>query len=218
MKKLIAIMLVTIMALAYAACGGKPQNSGNNNNNGSGQSGSVKETNAAVKVTKAPGSTVTLDGSMLGVLQKVAIDNSSKDKIDIKGLLITTDSGHHDYKPIEELITEGYKTEGIYDEFMLNEWFSVYADIEGGPVNVYIIPNNFKNEISLMKAVDLAAISEKLEYPIFAGAVTPDPDNHGFLLSAYVNKELGEGLYDIFFTSGEKILYVVQLKLVPDAE
>ena len=68
MKKLIAIMLVTIMALAFAACGGKPQNSGNNNN-GSGQSGSVKDTNAAVKVTKAPGSTVTLDGSMLGVLQ-----------------------------------------------------------------------------------------------------------------------------------------------------
>lgn len=220
MKRIIAFILVLLLSLACCACGGKPGqtpadatakpaddggnsgegadngNSGNNDNNGSNAS-------------------CVLDGSKTGVLQKVREQNALR----INGLIVTTDSGHHEYKPIEEQIVDGYKTEGLYDEFLLNEWFGFYGDIEGGTeVTVIVLPNDPGKDPADLKTSELISASEALSYPIFCETVLPETDNYGRLFSAYVNAELGEGLYNVFFANGEDICYVVQLKLVPMEE
>ena len=218
MKKLIAMILVLLTVLACCACGGKPgqtpanetaKPADNGGNSGEGSGSGADNGNNGSKAA------CVLDGSMTGVLQKV----KEQDALRINGLLVTTDSGHHDYKPIEELIKGGYKTEGLYDEFMLNEWFAFYGEIEGGTAAmVIVLPNSSKADPAGLKTSDLISASEALSYPIFCEAALPETENYGRLFSAYVHEELGEGLYNVYFANGEDICYVVQLRLVPSAD
>lgn len=215
MKRIIALLLTALLALGVTACGSKPQEGGtaptaapDNSQNTAvpGENSGGEDGASADQVGPV------LDGSRVGVLQPV-----KNGAVKIKGLIIASGSGHHDYPAVEELLKGGYKTEGLYAEYFLNEWFDVYADIEGGdPVGAFVLPHDPNADCTKMTAAELAAASEQLDYPIYAGICTPDPENNGLLFSAYVNAELNDGLYDLFFTGGEDILYVVQLNITPE--
>ena len=215
MKRTIAILLVALMVLCFAACGGKPAEgaadaTGKPAENQQGGEGSGEAPGG--NDSPANQSPVALDGSRIGVLQPV-----KEGRVRIKGLLLTTDSGHHDYPSIEELSEGGFKTEGLYAEYFTSEWFAVYADVEGGAsTGVFILPNDPNRDVTKLTAAELAAASESLPYPVYAGECSPDPENNGLLFAAYVHNELGAGLYDVFFTDGDEIVYVLQLNITPE--
>ena len=215
MKKIIAIALAALLALTLASCGGrKPANDGG--------SAAEADTTAALAETTAgeaapsdetlpEGTALSLDGSRLGVLQTVA----GQDGLRVNGLLFASGSGHHTYPSIDEMIAGGYRTEGLCDEFFLSEWIEVYGDVTGSPLQVYVLPNDPGADYTKLKTADLAAMSQALDYPIFADEVVPDAENHGFLCSFYVHQELPAGLYNVFFAGAEEICGVVQLNIVP---
>ena len=215
MKKLIAIILSTLLVLALASCGSAPQNDNADNNTATdpAATGETPESEAApADETVAPASSLNTDGTMLGVLQTVKEQNDLR----IKGLIIASGSGHTEYPSLEQLVEAGFKTESLCDTFFVNEWIEIYGDIEGGAsTGVYVLPNDPNAVYADMKTSDLAAASEALDYPVFADTVIPDAENHGMLCSFYVHPELGDGLYNVFFTEGENICYMVQLKTLP---
>ena len=210
MKRIIAILLVLLMTLVLAACAGKPQ--GEELKKETPQPGATQQSGGESQEGKAG---FVTDGSKLGVMQKLNEGARSK----IKGLIITTDSGHHDYPTIEKLVEDGYKTEGLYSEYLLNEWFAVYADISGNSsVGVYVVPNDPAADYASMNEKEIAAIAEGLDYVIFAGTATPDTEEYGKLFSAYVNGEMDAGLYNIVFTDGGRVCMLVQLDIKPQEE
>ncbi len=215
MKKLIAILLAALLVLSLTACGGKPQNGG-----GSGSGNPAPVSTAAQPEGQSPGdetvpvqNVLATDGSRLGVLQTVTAGNEAL----LKGLIIASGSGHHEYPALEDLLKEGYRTEGLCSEFFLNEWFDVYGEVPADEaLTVCVVPNDPKADYAKMKPAELAAISEQLLYPIFMDTVTPDPENYGLLFSAYVNGEMEPGLYNIFFSLDDTICWMVQLSIVPE--
>ena len=203
MKRFLVFILASLMLLPLAGCipvsdgGGKPQ-------------GGQSELS-----TKAPisGAEPITDGSKAGVLQRFT---NSTDYV-IRGLLITSGSGHHNYPGIDELVGKGYKSAGLYDEYTLNEWFEVYAQVtDDKAADIYIIANDENADYGSMSAADIAAISEKEAYPVFFENAAPDVKDNGKLFSAYINSDMPAGLYNIFFTHEGTIRYLVQLKIVDE--
>ena len=145
------------------------------------------------------------------MLQKCA----EQDAFTIKGLILTTGSGHHKYPAIGDLIGKGYQTEGLYSEYMLNEWFEIYADCDQA-MNIYVVQNQPGTDYAAMTEADLQKIDENAAYANSVTDVRPDPENNGSLWNTYVHQEMGEGLYNICFVSGGKLCYLVQLSLIPE--
>jgi|GEM_PF-2476738 hypothetical protein len=217
MKKITAILLAVLMLLAITACGKKPDSSGSNSGNSN--SGSNNSENGDPSGNNGSGNTESsvfvLDGSKLGVLQPA----KDTGKLKINGLIFTTGSGHHDYPGIDELAQSGYKTSGLYSEYYLSEWIAVYGDIENNsPTMIFVLPNDPNADYSKMTAAQLDAASEGLSYSIYAGEAIPDTDDNGYMVDFYVHEDLGKGLYNVFFTDGVNVCYIVQLNILPFPE
>ena len=138
----------------------------------------------------------------------------------IKGLIVNTGSGHHEYPSLEELVAKGYQTEGLNSEYFVNEWIEVYGEIEGNkPLQMIVLPNDPAVDYTKLKTADLLTAVENLPTPIFAEEVTPDAENYGRLGSFYVHQDYYQpGLYNVFFASGDNICSMVQLNVVPMSE
>ena len=227
MKKILALIIAAVMIFALASCGkdsggtsGESTPATTNEPAGtSTDSSPASDTESAPASSGtenvSPASSVATDGSKLGELQVV----NEQDKLKINGLIIATGSGHHDYPTVDELVEEGYKTEGLCSEFFLDEWIEIYGDLDGGKTAyVYVLPNDEDADYTKMKASDLEKQVEALEYEIYDGLVFPDAENNGLMCSFYVHEELGAGLYNVFFAIGDEICYVVQLDIVPLGE
>ena len=223
MKKILALTLAAILALSLAACG-------KSNTDGSDETAAqttaaeatAAQTEAAAtdaapadETTENAGSLIT-DGSRLGVLQTVTEQNDPV----IKGLIITTGSGHHEYPSLEELVAKGYQTEGLNSEYFVGEWVEVYGEIEGDkPLQMIVLPNDPAVDYTKLKTADLLTAVENLPTPIFAEEVTPDAENYGRLGSFYVHQDYYQpGLYNVFFASGDNICSMVQISVVPMSE
>ena len=116
---------------------------------------------------------------------------------------------------IDEQIKDGYKTEGLCSEFYLNEWIGVYADCNQ-TMSLYVVKNQPDIDYAAMSELDLIKTSGESQHLIYQNNITPNADENGYLLNFYVNPESGEGLYNMCFVSGEKVCYVVQLRLLPE--
>ncbi len=213
MKKLLALTLAVILALSLAACGKSVTD-------GSDETAAQTEAAAtdaapADETTENAGSLIT-DGSQLGVLQTVTEQNDPV----IKGLIITTGSGHHEYPLVEELVAKGYRTEGLNSEYFLSEWVEVYGEIEGDkPLQMIVLPNDPAMDYTKLKTADLLTAVENLPTPIFAEEVTPDAENYGRLGSFNVHQDYYQpGLYNVFFASGDNVCCMVQLNVLPMSE
>ena len=209
MKRTTAVFAALLLAASCTGCGGSVQT-----DSPAAQSSAAADngTPAGAAETAQSGSIIT-NGSKCGVLQKVADQND----FELRGLILTTGSGHHNYPAIADLIKDGYKTEGLYSTYMLNEWFEIYSDCDK-PVNIYVVQNQADADYAAMTEADLQKIDESAAYSNSVTDVKPDPENNGLLWSTYVNSEMDAGLYNICFVSGGKLCYLVQLTLEPENE
>lgn len=212
MKRTTAVFAAMLLAVSCTGCGGS--STGNQTDTPSAQSSASADSSPAANTnSSAQASGVITDGSKCGVLQKCA----EQDALTIKGLILTTGSGHHNYPSIADLIGKGYQTEGLYSEYYLNEWIEVYADCDQ-EVSLYVVKDKPERErdYAAMTETDLIKISGESHYPNIATGLTPNADENGNLTSFYVHPELGEGLYNMCFVSGDKICYLVQIRLTPE--
>ena len=211
MKKTCILLLAALTASACTGCG---SGSGTQNNSQAGAGNAAADSGTpAVSEQTANKVAVITDGSKCGVLQKAA----EQDAFELRGLILTTGSGHHNYPAIADLIKDGYKTEGLYSTYMLNEWFEIYGDCNK-PVNIYVVQNQADTDYAAMTEADLQKIEESAAYTNSVTDVAPDAENNGLLWSTYVNSDMDAGLYNICFVSGGKLCYLVQLTLEPASE
>lgn len=208
MKRTAAILAAILLAASCTGCG----SSGTQTENPAAQNSTAAENSASANAeSTAQVSGVVTDGSKCGILQ----NSAEQDDFEIKGLILTSDSGHHDYPAIDEQIKDGYKTEGLCSEFYLNEWIGVYADCNQ-TMSLYVVKNQPDIDYAAMSELDLIKASGESQHLIYQNNITPNADENGYLLSFYVHPESGEGLYNMCFVSGEKVCYVVQLRLLPE--
>ncbi len=220
MKRTFAIILTALTALtatAFTGCGGKDSSAADSASGQAAGSAAEDQAESAAPAGNAESTAekpaVITDGSKCGVLQKAA----EQDAFELKGLILTTGSGHHDYPAIAELIRDGYKTEGLYSTYVLGEWIEVYGDCDK-PVSIYVVPNQADTDYAAMTEADLIKISDDSQYPNVATDLTPDKEDNGHLTNFYVHQELDAGLYNVCFVSDGKLCYLVQLNLMPEPQ
>jgi hypothetical protein len=213
MKRTLAVILAALTAAALTGCGGNGS-SGSGQNAGNSAAAPAAESSVPANADgNAKTSAVVTDGSKCGVLQKVTDQND----FELRGLILTTGSGHHNYPSVEDQLKDGYKTEGLCSTYYLNEWFEIYADCDKA-VNIYVVQNQPDADYAAMTEADLQKIDESAAYSNSVTDAVPDAENNGQLWSTYVNGELDAGLYNICFVSGGKLCYLVQITLEPETE
>ena len=217
MNRILALFLALALLVGLAACGRQTQSSdGPAQQTPAATRGDLSETGSAPDAsaseeTAAPQGLVT-DGSRIGVLQTV----QEQSAIRLKGLILTTGSGFHDYPGVEALAEEGFKTEGLCCEYCLDEWFEVYGELEGSDhVDVYVVANDPDADYAAYTPADLAAAEEQMLCSVYADQAFQNAQDYGHMFNACVGSELGPGLYNVFFTFDRTVCYMVQLKLVP---
>ena len=206
MKRIFSFLLAALAAAALTGCGGAESSSSQAAPNSAADNAAPVNADSSAQTAGA-----VTDGSKCGVLQKCA----EQDDLEIKGLILTTGSGHHDYPSIDALIGKGYQTEGLYSEYMLNEWIEIYADCNQA-MNIYVVQNQPDADYAAMTEADLQKIDENSAYPNSVKDAEPDESSSGLVWSTYVNGEMDAGLYNICFVSGGKLCYLVQISLIPE--
>jgi len=212
MKKLIVLILALTLCLAFTACG---KNEG----------GTTTTTDTATETAVTPAATTSAEGEVadetttehetvpkttetsIGTLAAV----SDKTDYAIRGMLITSGSGQHDYGMAQQLAAKGYKTQGLSSEFYLNEWIEFYIDTDSKavPVSVYAVMHTDDADYSAMTQADLENIAAAS-----VTELTPDAENYGYLGSLYINPESNEpGTYDFLFVVGGAVRYVAELNI-----
>ena len=213
MKKLIALSLAVLFVLGAAACGKKEESKTENKAETTAATQAATTAPATAPATADSASAVVTDGSKLGELQTVA----AKEDFVIKGLILLSDSGHHEYGTIDDNIGKGYLTKGLFSEYYLNEWIGIYADTDAALFNVYVVPNEADKDYAAVTETELRQTCEEKGFPVM-DSVTPDKTQHGYIGGLYVNPDSSlPGLYNMFFAKDGAVGYMVQLKLEPEA-
>lgn len=218
MKKCIAIVLALVLCLSLSACGLSSGSGQTGQQGGAAPTQAVGSTvqataqpTATASPTAEPEKTVITDGSMLGVLQPVA----EQDSLVIRGLYLTSGSGQHKYEHVDDVGAFG--TDGLNSEYEQNEWIAFYVDAESAlPISIYVAPNDAGRDYSGITAPEIAITCADMGYPIIPDAV-PDAENRGYLGENYVHPEAAApGLFNVFFVSGGNVCYMVQLDIIAE--
>lgn len=197
MKKLFLSLLAAALCFSATACH---------------QNIIIKDTTEITLETgeELPESGILTDGSRLGILQKIEDEAGES----VKGVILTTGSGQHDYPAAEILSREGYKTSELCYEYELNEWIDFYAQTVPSDLqmNIYILKNEENVDYGELTA---AQIEDRcFSKGRICWAVRPDPENYGYLDSVCIKPdEAVAGLYNVFF-SAPGVRYMVQLSLI----
>lgn len=218
MKKALLAGMALITAAALCSCGGnKPAETTTaaaQTTTAAAQSTQADTTAAAASgSSESSGRAIVNDGSKVGVLQEIPGQNVLK----IKGLIVNTGSGHHDYESIATLYENGYKTAGLNSEYYLSEWIEIYADTDDKGFAIYAAKNDPDKDYSEITVAELEKNLEGNDLPYCEVEEGADKENYGFLASFYIHPDYNDpGLYNVFFTKGGKVAYMVQLTLVPE--
>lgn len=197
MKKIIGIFLAVVLCISMTACGSEPSE----------ESTVGQESSPAVVATTPPATGLITDGSRLGALQKV----SNQGNFLIKGVLVTSESGEHDYPPINELAQNGFNQVNTCTEFSLNEEIGLYLDTDftESHLDVFAVKNDETADYSDISPEELKGICTEKGYPMLLNVV-PAMENYGCLGTVCVTGE--PGLYNVFFVA-EGTCYMMQLSL-----
>ena len=213
MKKTIFAIMVFITATVLCSCGGnKP--TAENIIATEAQPAQTEPSASLSGSSERISSAVVNDGSKVGVLQEIPEQGVMK----INGMIVNTGSGIHDYESIETLYAKGYRTEGLNSEYELNEWIELYADTDEKGFAVYVTKNDPEKDYSGITVAELEKNIGETELPHWEiGDEGADKDNYGFIGSFYIHPEGNDpGLYNVFFTKGDKAAYMLQLMLIPE--
>ena len=122
---------------------------------------------------------------------------------------------------IKKLVENGYKKEGLYSSFYLNEWIEFYIDTKyNGSVNdvkILITPHRKIEELESMSYAQLEDLALSnggyvIEYQV------PDEENYKYVGNGYANMDYSEGKYDILFTYKGKLAYFIVINETKESE
>ena len=216
MKKFLISLLTLVLCFTLVGCGEKDKNNENNNN---GNNNNQNENNG-----NKEGYEYTYKD---GVLTQIVDEEGNPKQTDfvIDGIILV--GNRHSYEGVDpesegfmnKLVAKGYKKEGIYSDFYLNEWIEFYIDTKfsgaESDVKILITPHKTVEELEKMSLTKLEELANEnggyvIDYK------TPEADNYKYVGNGYVNMDYPEGKYDILFTYKGKLAYFININLTKE--
>ena len=222
---LIIVIIIIILLLLFAVWFFLLRDKGTTNNNNTNNNNTSEKTDK--KDEKTDNKTGYEYDYRDGVLTQIVDEEGNPKQTDfvLDGIILV--GNRHSYEGVDpesegfmnKLVAKGYKKEGIYSDFYLNEWIEFYIDTKysgaESDVKILITPHKTVEELekmSLSKLEELA--NENGGYVI--DYKTPEADNYKYVGNGYVNMDYPEGKYDILFTYKGKLAYFINVNLTKE--
>ena len=211
-KKLLIGVLAFAMCLTLVGCG-KTENKNNNNSNNNKEENTNNETSSS----SGTGEYTYFDGKLTQIVDENG--NPKQKDFVIDGIILV--GNRHSYSDIADteavvpkLVSQGYKKEGLYIDFYLNEWIEMYIDTKYSKseedVKILITPHRTVEELEKLSYAELEQLVIE-NGGAFIDYGKPQEDNYKFVGSGYVNADFPEGEYDILFTYKGKLAYFINI-------
>lgn len=224
MKKLIAAVLAAIMALSFAACGGKTEESSAPADSSSSSSSSSKTSSEASSEADTSSSEAETTGAEsqtssaqsaddLKYGEMAIINDKSGFKLDGIRLL----GNQHDGDIMSIPFSTDFKD--IQYEFFLNEWISFYfkteSDISDNPAKIHILAIPHRSLEELKKSTFDELLTEAMEkgFVIDVSGYIHEGEGEGYVGDNYINGDYPAGDYDIVITHKGTLCYCLKIKL-----
>ena len=215
MKKFLVSLLTLVLCFTLVGCGEKDKNNNNNNGNNNNQN----ENNG-----NKEGYEYTYTD---GVLTQIVDEEGNPKQTDfvIDGIILV--GNRHSYEGVDpesegfmnKLVAKGYKKEGIYSDFYLNEWIEFYIDTKyskaASDVKVLVTPHKTVEELEKMSYSKLEELATN-NGGFVLDFNTPDAQNYMYFGNGYVHMDYPEGKYDILFTYKGKLAYFININLTKE--
>ncbi len=216
MKKFLVSLLTLVLCFTLVGCGEKEKNNEKNNN---GNNNNQSENNG-----NKEGYEYTYTD---GVLTQIVDEEGNPKQTDfvIDGIILV--GNRHSYEGVDpesegimnKLVAKGYKKEGIYSDFYLNEWIEFYIDTKyskaASDVKVLVTPHKTVEELEKMSYSKLEELATN-NGGFVLDFNTPDAQNYMYFGNGYVNMDYPEGKYDILFTYKGKLAYFININLTKE--
>ena len=222
---LIIVIIIIILLLLFAVWFFLLRDKGTTNNNNTNNNNTSEKTDK--KDEKTDNKTGYEYDYRDGVLTQIVDEEGNPKQTDfvLDGIILV--GNRHSYEGVDpesegfmnKLVAKGYKKEGIYSDFYLNEWIEFYIDTKYSKsvddVKIIVTPHKTVEELeklSLSKLEELATENGGfvLDYK------TPEADNYKYVGEGYVNMDYPEGKYDILFTYKGKLAYFINVNLAKE--
>ena len=216
MKKFLVTLLTLVLCFTLVGCGEKDKNNENNNNGNSNNQNENNESNKKYEYTYTD-----------GVLTQIVDEEGNPKQTDfvLDGIILV--GNRHSYEGVDpesegfmnKLVAKGYKKEGIYSDFYLNEWIEFYIDTKyskaASDVKVLVTPHKTVEELEKMSLSQLEELATN-NGGFVLDFNTPDAQNYMYFGEGYVNMDYPEGKYDILFTYKGKLAYFINVNLTKE--
>ena len=222
---LIIVIIIIILLLLFAVWFFLLRDKGTTNNNNTNNNSTSEKTDK--KDEKTDNKTGYEYDYRDGVLTQIVDEEGNPKQTDfvIDGIILV--GNRHSYEGVDpesegfmnKLVAKGYKKEGIYSDFYLNEWIEFYIDTKfsgaESDVKILITPHKTVEELEKMSLTKLEELANEnggyvIDYK------TPEADNYKYVGNGYVNMDYPEGKYDILFTYKGKLAYFININLTKE--
>ena len=222
---LIIVIIIIILLLLFAVWFFLLRDKGTTNNNNTNNNNTSEKTDK--KDEKTDNKTGYEYDYRDGVLTQIVDEEGNPKQTDfvIDGIILV--GNRHSYEGVDpesegfmnKLVAKGYKKEGIYSDFYLNEWIEFYIDTKysgaESDVKILITPHKTVEELEKMSLSKLEELANDnggyvIDYK------TPEADNYKYVGNGYVNMDYPEGKYDILFTYKGKLAYFINVNLTKE--
>ena len=222
---LIIVIIIIILLLLFAVWFFLLRDKGTTNNNNTNNNNTSEKTDK--KDEKTDNKTGYEYDYRDGVLTQIVDEEGNPKQTDfvIDGIILV--GNRHSYEGVDpesegfmnKLVAKGYKKEGIYSDFYLNEWIEFYIDTKysgaESDVKILITPHKTVEELEKMSLSKLEELANDnggyvIDYK------TPEADNYKYVGNGYVNMDYPEGKYDILFTYKGKLAYFININLTKE--
>ena len=222
---LIIVIIIIILLLLFAVWFFLLRDKGTTNNNNTNNNNTSEKTDN--KDEKTDNKTGYEYNYRDGVLTQIVDEEGNPKQTDfvIDGIILV--GNRHSYEGVDpesegfmnKLVAKGYKKEGIYSDFYLNEWIEFYIDTKfsgaESDVKILITPHKTVEELEKMSLTKLEELANEnggyvIDYK------TPEADNYKYVGNGYVNMDYPEGKYDILFTYKGKLAYFININLTKE--
>ena len=222
---LIIVIIIIILLLLFAVWFFLLRDKGTTNNNNANNNNTSEKTDK--KDEKTDNKTGYEYDYRDGVLTQIVDEEGNPKQTDfvIDGIILV--GNRHSYEGVDpesegfmnKLVAKGYKKEGIYSDFYLNEWIEFYIDTKfsgaESDVKILITPHKTVEELEKMSLTKLEELANEnggyvIDYK------TPEADNYKYVGNGYVNMDYPEGKYDILFTYKGKLAYFININLTKE--